>query len=149
MVGHKNDWKWKRCSIMYSRADEYRKRRRNISLEDLKSVSINMHVCKQAKGKIFDWFLSQIAWHAGICASSCVIKNAYKGECGSVSPAFYRAMPSHSLFCVWSDSAFIFFFISPPYSVFYSNFICKTHLHNVWVVAISLSCILSLNFTAE
>lgn len=41
---------------IHSRADEYRKRRRNISLEDLKSVSINMHVCKQAKVKIFDWF---------------------------------------------------------------------------------------------
>lgn len=41
------------------------------------------------------------------------------------------------------------FFISPPYSVFYSNFICKTHLHNVWVVATSLSRTPSLNFTAE
>lgn len=83
-----------------------------------------------------------------ICASSCVIKNAYKGECGSVSPGLYQDMPSHNSFCVWSDSGFIFSFTFLPYSLFYPNFICKTHLH-VWVVATSISCIPTLNFTAE
>lgn len=49
------------------------------------------------------------------------LQKCIQGERGSVSPALYRYMPSHSLFCVWSDSDFIFFFIYPPYSVFYSN----------------------------
>lgn len=68
----------------------------------------------------------QIAWHAGICAISSVIKNAYKSELSLSLPVFIRT--SHSRACSVHDliQPLSFSLFPPPYSVFYSNFIFKT-----------------------
>lgn len=54
---------------MYSHADEWKK----YMPGTFDNCMIDIHVCKQFKVKML-----------GFLASSCVVKNAYKNECGSL-----------------------------------------------------------------
>lgn len=108
-----------------------------------KTESASIHMLQVWGG--LDLFYSPFSFlhHVAVSVDDCGMKMPTKVTAELFYLRYHIARSLHDLI---SPLSFLFL-SSPPCCVFYS--ICKTHQHNVWVVATSLSCTSLLNFTAE
>lgn len=105
------------------------------------------HACLEAGENLRSLaVMSQIVWHAGICAGACVVK--WKIHTQRWMRVYQRLFiaTSHHIACSLYD-------LIQPLSFYFSSLqsvlLRYLQLHDVWEVAISASCMPPLNFTAE